>query len=165
MSGVGGPVASGVLVDRGVVLLGPGTADHRVWSPAGYEIRYGKDLGEILERADAMIAAGQGEALLEDTDFLYCPRADVSAASFVAYYRTDPMRLLPNLIDRARKPTLFVAASEDNRMPDLSELITPHVDGRLTRMVVVEGAGHFFLDLFSDDAVGHIVAFFEEIGL
>lgn len=149
---------------RGVVLLGPGTADHRMWSPSGYQIRYGKDLKEILERAEMLVASGEGDALMENVDFLFCPRARVSAASFVSYYRLDPERLLPNLMKAAKKPTLFIAAGEDNRMPDLNRLVKPFVDGKRTRLVVIPGAGHFFLDLNSDDAVDEAVRFFQEIG-
>jgi pimeloyl-ACP methyl ester carboxylesterase len=147
-----------------VVLLGPGTADHRMWSPAGYKIRYGKELKGVIEHAEMLVASGAGETLMQDVDFIFCPKATVSAASFASYYRVDPERLLPNLLRAAKKPTLFIAASEDNRLPDLNRLVTPYIDGDRTRMVVIEGAGHFFLDLHSDDAVDEMVEFFAEVG-
>ena len=148
---------------KGVVLLGPGTADHRMWSPGGYKIRYGKELTNILEHAELLVAAGKGDTLMENVDFLYCPRATVSAASFVSYYRVPPERLLPNLMKAAKKPTLFIAAGEDNRLPDLNRLVKPFVDGDRTRLVIIEGAGHFFLDLHSDDAVERTIEFFRDI--
>lgn len=147
----------------GVVLLGPGTADHRMWSPSGYKIRYGKKLKDILESADLLVAAGKGDTLMENIDFLFCPQATVSANAFVSYYRVDPERLLPNLMKAAKKPTLFIAATEDNRLPDLNRLVKPFVDGKRTRLVIVQGAGHFFLDLNSDEAVDLATEFFEEI--
>ncbi|TNF97555.1 MAG: alpha/beta hydrolase [Gammaproteobacteria bacterium] len=150
---------------RGVVLLGPGTADHRMWSPGGYKIRYGKELNDILEHAELLVASGKGETIMENVDFIFCPQANVSAASFVSYYRVSPERLLPNLMKSSKKPTLFIAASEDNRLPDLNRLVKPFVDGELNRLVVIEGAGHFFLDLHSDDAVEQAVKFFQEIKL
>lgn len=148
---------------RGVVLLAPGTADHRVWSPKGYKVRYGKDLDGLLQRADLMVASGKGAAMMEMVDFLFCPQTTASAASFVSYYRVDPERLLPNLMKEAKKPTLVIAASEDNRMPDLNRLVKPYVDGERNRLVVIEGAGHFFLDLVADDAIEQAVEFFQEI--
>ena len=150
-------------VIKGVILLGPGTADHRMWSPAGYKIRYGKELNEVLERAELLVASGKGASLMKDIDFLYCPKATVSAATFVSYYRVAPERLLPNLMKAAKKPTLFIAAGEDNRMPDLNRLVKPFVDGKMTRLVIIEGAGHFFLDLHSDDAVDQMLKFFLDI--
>jgi len=150
-------------VIRGVVLLGPGTADHRGWSPAGYKVRYGKDLNNLLERAELLVASGKGDTMMENVDFLFCPKANVSAASFASYYRVATERLLPNLLKAAKKPTLFIAAGEDNRMPDLNRLVKPFVDGERTRLVVVEDAGHFFLDLFADDAVDQAVEFLQEI--
>lgn len=149
---------------HGIVLLGPGTADHRMWSPSGYKIRYGKDVKDILERAELLIISDKGDQLMENIDFIFCPQATVSANSFVSYYRISPERLLPNLMKETRKPTLFIAASEDNRLPDLNRLVRPFVDGKQTRLVVIEGAGHFFLDLHSDDAVDSMVKFFREIG-
>ncbi len=148
---------------RGIILLGGGTADHRAWSPGGYKIQYGKELNDPLERAELLAASGKGSTLMENVDFLFCPKTSVSAASFVSYYRVDPERLLPNLMKGAKKPMLFVAAGEDNRMSDLNRLVKPFVDGKKTQLVVIEGAGHFFLDLFADDAVEQIVAFFQEI--
>lgn len=149
---------------HGIVLLGPGTADHRMWSPSGYKIRYGKDVKDILERAELLIISGKGDQLMENVDFIFCPQATVSAASFVSYYRISPERLLPNLMKDTRKPTLFIAASEDNRLPDLNRLVRPFVDDKRTRLVVIDGAGHFFLDLHSDDAVNAAIKFFKEIG-
>ena len=87
-----------------------------------------------------------------------------SAAAFVSYYRVDPERLLPNLLRAAKKPTLFIAASEDNRLPDLNRLVRPYIDGERTQLVVIGGAGHFFLDLHSDDAVDQMVEFMGKIG-
>lgn len=147
----------------GVVLLGPGTADHRMWSSGGYKIRYGKDLNDILQHSEILVAAGKGDLLMEKVDFLFCPQATVSAETFVSYYRVDPERLLPNLMKSVIKPTLFIAASEDNRMADLDRLVKPFIDNKRTRLVVIEGAGHFFQNLYSDYAVEKTVDFFKEI--
>jgi pimeloyl-ACP methyl ester carboxylesterase len=149
---------------QGVVLIGPGTADHRMWSAAGYKIRYGKELKGVLEKAEMLVVSGTGDTLMEGVDFIFCPKASVSAASFASYYRVDPERLLPNLLRAVKKPTLFIAASEDNRLPDLNRLVRPYIDGMHTRLVVIEGAGHFFLDLHSDDAVDEVTTFFDAIG-
>ena len=148
---------------RGIVLLGPGTADHRMWSPSGYKIRYGKDVKDILERAELLVISGKGDQLMENIDFIFCPKAMVSAASFVSYYRISPERLLPNLMKETKKPTLFIAASVDNRLPDLNRLVRPFIDGKRNRLVFIEGAGHFFLDLYSDEAVDEAVKFFKKI--
>jgi pimeloyl-ACP methyl ester carboxylesterase len=148
---------------KGIILFGPGTADHRMWSPNGYRIRYGVDVNEVLERAELLVATGRGDELMENVDFIFCPKATVSAASFVSYYRIAPERFLPNLMKATRKPTLFIAAGEDNRMPDLNRLVMPFVDGERTRLVIIDGAGHFFLDLHTDDAVQEMARFFEDI--
>ncbi|KHF25781.1 alpha/beta hydrolase family protein [Solemya velum gill symbiont] len=148
---------------KGIVLLEPGTADHRMCSPAGYKIRYGKELNGILEQTDLLLAPGKGDVLKGNTNFIFCPQATANAASFVSNYRVSPERLLPNLMKGTKKPILFIAASEDNRMPDLNRLVKTFVDGDRTRLVVIVGTGHFFLDLHSDDDIEETIQFFHEI--
>ena len=143
------------------ILFAPGTSDHFARSPEGYSARYRKDIKPILEKAKSLISAGKGNTLLEDTDFLFCPRTSVSAHSLVSYYgderRTE--RLLPKLMQSLSRPTLLVAASEDNIAPDLTRLVKPFIDDNRLSLKVIEGCGHFFRDLCADDAVDAAVEF------
>ncbi len=157
-------VASGDPIIRKVVLFAPGTGDDFARSPEGYSARYRTDLNIILKRVRTLIDAGKGDAFMDDTDILFCPRTKVSANSFFSFYgpTSQQSHIIPWLMKNLPKPTLLVAASEDNIAPDLARMVEPFVDGKRLRLVVIEGCGHFFRDLCADDAVEAAVEFLRE---
>ncbi len=141
---------------RAVVLLAPST-----WDPGGaaerYRARHGKALADVLARARGMVGSGQGSAVMENTGFLYCPGASrVTADSFLSYYGGAPDRYTPALLPRIAKPTLVIAGTEDRVVPDVIDAVRPMADGRKLRLVAVDGAGHFFRDLFAEDVADAI---------
>ena len=85
----------------------------------------------------------------------------MSAHSFKSYYGDEfrRERRLPKLMQSLRRPTLLVAASEDNIAPDLTRLVKPFVDGNRLSLKIIEGCGHFFRDLCADDAIDTAVQF------
>ena len=150
------------LVKR-AVLVAPGT-----WSPErpakGYKWRYQKDLAPLLKKAKDMVAAGKGDALMKGVDFIYCPNTSVSTATFVDYYGGNPDRDTPSVLDRVTKtPVLLVTGSEDRINPHMAKKMEGRA-GPNVRMVVIEDAGHFFLDLFNEDLADAIAAFVAENG-
>ncbi len=151
-------------VFRKVLLFAPGTADDFARSPEEYKARYRTDLNVILERARALVAAGKGDAFMNDTDIMFCARTKVSAKSFLSFYEPSNLHshIIPWLMKNLPKPTLVVAASEDNIAPDMARMVEPFVDGKRLRFVMIEGCGHFFRDLCADDAVEAAVAFLKE---
>ncbi len=147
-----------------VLLIAPGTGDDFARSPEGYRARYRTDLNVILKRARALMNTGKGDTFMEKTDIMFCARTTVSAKSFLSFYGPTKLQshIIPWLMDRMPKPTLVVAASEDNIAPDLARMVEPFVDGKRLRLVVLEGCGHFFRDLCADDAVEAAVEFLKE---
>jgi pimeloyl-ACP methyl ester carboxylesterase len=141
-----------------VVLYAPATWD-AAKEAQGYEKRYKKPLKPVLDKAEALVKAGKGATLLEHTDFLYCPDTKVSAGSFASYYRNDTRRDTPTLLPKIKKPVLVVVAGNDEAVTDLPQKVPPHVDGKRVQMKVVDGADHFFRDLYADDAVDATEAF------
>ncbi len=141
-----------------VILLAPMT-----WSEGRargtYMRRHGRPLDEVLARAKALVAAGKGDQLMHDTGFLFCPGATVTAETFVSYYGPDPRRDTPALLPRIPAPVLIVAAGQDAVVPDLVPRVRPLADGRRIRLVVVEDADHFFLDLFAEDVADAVSEF------
>ena len=131
------------------VLVAPGT-----WQPGkdarGYKKNYKTELGPLLARAEALVKAGRGDTLMEDVDFVYCPKTKVQAASFVDYYRPNPDRDTPSVVDRAKVPVLVVAASNDRVNSKIAAKMKSHT-GPNVRLVVIEEAGHFFRDLVADE--------------
>ncbi|MHA1151501.1 MAG: alpha/beta hydrolase [Alphaproteobacteria bacterium] len=141
-----------------VVLIAPAIsapdADAR-----SYKERYGKDLAPLVAKARALVAAGQGGAIMARTDFLYCPAATVSAASFVSYYGDDPRKNTTLNLPAIEKPVLVVAGTADRIVTGLGPLVQPLADGEKLTYVEIEDAGHFFLDFFGEDLADAIAAF------
>ncbi len=145
----------GVKEIAGIVLLAPAT-----WSKSRaamrYKERFGQSLDELIERARKTAP----ESRLKDIPFLACPATTVTARSFLGYYEDEPRRDTPSLLSALEMPVLVVAASEDTIVPDLADRLrnnpAPHVS-----LSIVDGADHFFLDLFTEDVAAAVHAFIE----
>ncbi|MCK4939035.1 MAG: alpha/beta hydrolase [Rhodospirillaceae bacterium] len=133
-----------------VVLVAPGT-----WSQnkaaSGFKRAHKAELKGVLSRAEELLAAGKGGEMMKGVGLLYCPGADVTAESFVSYYNNDMRRDTPTVIPNITKPTLLIIASEDTINPKMHEAAKPFVGSGKIEMVVIDGAGHFFRDLYGDD--------------
>lgn len=141
-----------------VVLIAPAIATPEA-DAGSYQNRYGKDLAPLLAKARALVAAGQGGVLMARTDFLYCPQATVSAASFVSYYGGDARKNTPRNLTAIDKPLLVVAGSEDRIVTGLRPLVQPLADGKKLTYVEIEDASHFFLDFYGEDLADAMAAF------
>jgi len=143
-----------------VVLIAPST-----WSEQraaeGFEKTHKQPLGPVLTRAQALVDAGKGDQFMKGVGVLYCPGADVTAASFVSYYQPDARRNTPTLLPLIDKPVLVIGGTEDTVVPDLIEQVEPLVDGEKIQLVVIDGADHFFLDFYVEDAADAIAEFIE----
>lgn len=133
------------------VLLAPATFD-----PDRAKAAYAAAGGRLEE---TLARAGAGERL-EGVPFLHCARASVEPGSFLSYYAPDPRLDTPSLLPRLRKPVLVVVAGDDTVVPDLAERL-PGAPGVET--VTIEGADHFFLDLYAEDAADAIAGFLEAL--
>lgn len=133
-----------------LVLIAPQT-----WTETGtaddYQQRYGKPLAPLLERAGQMRDAGKADALLEGVDFLYCPATQASAAAILSYYGPDPAMDTPGLLPNIKVPVLVVAGSQDQVVQGLTAKVQPLVDGQQVQLLELDGADHFFRDLYAED--------------
>jgi pimeloyl-ACP methyl ester carboxylesterase len=146
-----------------LLMITPATSDHSMNTPAGYRSRYHKDVNIILAKAQKMVDAGRGNEIMLDTDFLFCPAAPVTAATFVSYYGGySSVRLLPTQLQRINIPTIFIAAGADNISTDMSAIVKPYVDGKRIQLVTIDGASHFLRDLYLEDAVDAMVSFLQK---
>ena len=142
-----------------LVLMAPATVGYRFWK-AYYRDRYEKNLDRPLDQARKLIEAGEGRQLMENTDFLYCPAASVEAKTFYGYFRRDSnFDKVPEYLSRIQIPALVIAASLDERQPKVIEHVAPVADNENIKMVVIDGAGHFFRDLNLDEAIETAVEF------
>lgn len=145
-------------VVKGVVLVAPAT-----WTESyainDYRKRFDTELGPVLKRAGELVAAGKGTEWLEDTGFIYCPGAKVQAQAFVSYHAPEPRLDAPGLLDKIEVPVLVFAGTLDDVVPDVAEKVAPRADGERIRLVVIDGADHFFRDLNADELVEYAKVF------
>jgi pimeloyl-ACP methyl ester carboxylesterase len=146
-----------VLVSK-IVLLAPATWD-QARAAKGFRKTHGKALADVLAKAQALVDQGQGETMMENVGLLYCRGASVTAASFLSYYQPDERRHTPALLARLKRPVLIIAGSEDKVVRGLGELVPPHLNEETQRFEIIDGASHFFRDLYTEDVVDLIVEF------
>ncbi len=141
-----------------VVLVAPQT-----WSEdravAGYEKRYGKPLAPILEKAKGMLATQQGDTLLKNVDFIYCEDTSATANAVVSYYAPDSRMDSVYLLKKIRKPVLLFVGSEDKVIKGLQEKSAQLKADSGVSVVVIDGADHYFRDLYAEDLVDQLVEF------
>ncbi len=129
-----------------VVLMAPAfaTADEQA---AAYQRTFGHSLAEPLAEA-------KKQPLQRFTvDFLQCKDAPVLGATFLDAYQ----ELLPQLAAETNHATLVVVAGKDEIVPDLAKKLPSQV-----QKVVIDGSGHFFPDLYGEDAADAIARFLKK---
>ena len=147
---------------KATVLLAPDTQATN--DAVSYQRRHHTPLAPVLQKAQALVQAGHGQTVLEHTGILYCADTSVTADTIVSYYGPDPRLDTPYLIPGIKKPLLIVIASNDEVVVGFRDKFAQLVDGQRVQMKVVEGAGHFFRDLYADDAVDATRVFLKGIG-
>jgi pimeloyl-ACP methyl ester carboxylesterase len=145
------------IIDR-VVLIAPATWDAGD-AARDYLKRYRTELKPVYGRALKLVEAGKGDTLMQNVGFIYCPGATVSAEAFVDYYRDDRRRDTPYLLKHIPKPVLVLAGSEDNVVSGLIPAVETQSDGKRVQLTVIDGADHFFRDLYAEDAADRIADF------
>ncbi len=134
----------------GAVLVAPA-----VWWPGkladDYQRSHEKPLAPILARASELVEAGRGDEILENTDFVYCADARVTAATFIDWYSGSKAMDAPGSVAASQLPVLVVAGSDDTVVAELPERMQGVADGERVRFEVIDGAEHFFRDLYAED--------------
>lgn len=136
---------------QGLVLLAPalwhGEAIH-----ARYDARGGATLDQVLAEARTSDAATIGPYPLLNCDQVLAP-----PATFLSYYAADVPKHTPDLLSHVDIPVQVFIGSNDA----LSRWSAPEqaAVGRMAhvRFVEIDGAGHFFRDLYLDDVVDEML--------
>lgn len=124
------------------------------YSHENYEKRYKKPLKPLLEKAQKLVSDGKGKSMLKDIDFVYCEKTQATAESFVSYYYFPEEKMdTTNLLGSINYPVTVFAGSADTTVKDLIPKAESKVDGEKSKLVVIDGADHFFRDLYSEEIV------------
>jgi len=128
---------------RRVVLLAPAFATS-VEQAEIYKRAFGHDLAAEIEEAR------KAPLQQRTVDFLTCKQAPVLNATFLDGYSEMP----PRLAAKTGHPTLVVVAGKDEVVPDLAKRLPSDV-----KPVVIDGADHFFHDLYGEEAADVVAKF------
>ncbi|MDH3561020.1 MAG: alpha/beta fold hydrolase [Gammaproteobacteria bacterium] len=143
---------------KAAVLVAPQTWDEASEARA-YETRYDKPLGPLLEKAQALVKAGKADTVLEHTDFIYCADTKVTAGSFAAYYTPDARFDTPSLLPGIGMPVLVFSGTEDKAVTGLADKLSQLENADQVEHVAIDGADHYFRDLYAEDVVDAMVDF------
>ena len=135
---------------RAVVLVAPATWDEGRTADS-YNRRFNQPLEPLLSRARSLVEAGKGDELLGPIGFMYCEDTSASARAIVSYYGEDPDMDTPRLLSRIAVPVLVIAGGADDTIVGLVEKTEPQVDGDRIALSVIDGADHFFRDLYAEE--------------
>lgn len=128
-----------------------------------YQEAFAAPLQPLLAKALKAVEAGEGDTLMQVPGFLHCKPAKVTAAAFHDYYAPDPQHDVLHLLGEVAIPVHVVLAGDDKVMPSLktafehakaAKSLPANVEG-----TTVDGADHFFRDLFGDDLADQVAAF------
>lgn len=140
-----------------VVAVAPATNDPDKASKE-YAERYQKPLADIMAEAQKLIDAGKGDTVMELPGFVYCEKAKATANAVVGYYKDDERRNTPSLLPKIKKPMLIVMGSADEVVADLPAKLEGIKQDNL-KLETVDGADHFFLDLYADELADKVATF------
>ncbi len=143
-----------------VILVAP-----QVWSAdraaGNYNKRYGKSLEAVLGEANALVKSGKGRQIMKHTDFLYCKDTSVTAEAFAGYYQPDERLDTPFLVEKIKQPVLLFIGSEDKVVEGLQKKLQKLSRTDHLSIEIMDGADHFFRDLYAEDLVERAVEFIQ----
>ncbi|MGB0845578.1 MAG: alpha/beta hydrolase [Thiolinea sp.] len=142
-----------------LVLVAPATWNSD-GAAASYEKRYGKPLSELMQKAQKLIDTDKSGEIMEVPGFVYCQDAKASAEAFLSYGRDDERKNTPTVLKKITKPVLVVIGSADEVVANLPQQLEGLNQDNL-RVETVDGADHFFLDLYADEMVELITDFLD----
>lgn len=145
-------VVGGVLIASG---LGPNERDI-----AKYKDDTGLDLPELL----AQFSKLPQDQYVDVPKFIYCDNPKVTAGAFIAEYEENPAHSAPLNVQKVTEiPVLVIGGSEDTVVPDIESDFESLADQENVTVEVIDGADHFFRDLYADDVATMVADLIESI--
>ena len=132
-----------------IILVAPATWDAKQ-TASDYQERYKQPLAPLMAEAEKSSQAGKAHNLMTLPGFVYCENAKASAEAVLSYYRDDARKNTPSLLGKMTKPVLVVVGSEDKVVADLARQLAD-IKQETLKVTTIEGADHFFLDLYADE--------------
>ena len=88
----------------------------------------------------------------------------MTAGAFISEYADNPTHSAPYNVRKIKDiPILVIGGSEDTIVPNIEADFEALTDQSNLSVEIIEGADHFFRDLYADDAATMIVDLIESI--
>jgi pimeloyl-ACP methyl ester carboxylesterase len=143
---------------KAAVLIAPGSWTEQ-YLAEDYQKRFGTALSPVLDNARKQIKAGKGKEKIAKGNVLYCKDTQTTAETLVSYHGFDPRLATFDLLKKMPVPVLVIAGSVDETTPGVAEKVRPQADGTKVQLVSIDGADHFFRDLYAEEAADAIQTF------
>ncbi len=143
-----------------LILIAPMTFDSEHLA-ASYADSHSESLSELIAEARGKDLTTDPDALMRVPGFLHCSDSQVSPQSFLSYYLPEYEADTPTILEQLKMPVLVITGTQDSVTPGLLERV-PERDG--VEMVSIDGADHFFRDLYADEGVEAIAEFMDKTG-
>lgn len=128
---------------------------------AAYKKRFGMSVDGVLTQARELVGNGKGDQMMDKVGLLYCEPGKTSAASFVSYYSDDPGFYTPRLFKKINRPLLVIEGTADDVVTGLGDAFAAAETRDDQELVSVEGADHFFRDLYAYDVAEAVTDFLD----
>ena len=126
-------------------------------SAKGYQEATGQSLDTLLEKAQGMAA----DAQMNVPRFVYCDDATVTAQAFIGYHSPNKDFDTLTLLTQVKVPVQVFIGSEDKVVEGLGEKLEAIQPGGELASVTIDGADHFFRDLYADDVIAEFAEFLD----
>jgi len=125
---------------------------------------YKKDTGLDVTELLAQFSKLPQDEYVDVPKFIYCDKPRVTAGAFVSEYMDNPSHNAPYNVQQIKDiPILVIGGSEDTVVPNIEADFAGLADQSNVTVEVIEGADHFFRDLYADDAATMMVDLIESI--
>ena len=125
---------------------------------------YKKDTGLDLRALLDQFSKLPPDQFVDVPKFIYCDKPRVTAGAFISEYKDDPTHsAATNVAKISDIPVLVIGGSEDKVVPNIESDFESLSDQQNLMVEVIDGADHFFRDLYADDAATLIVELIESL--
>ncbi len=120
---------------------------------AAYKEKFGVDLNALLVQA-----AQNGNSLFSPPGILYCENTPVSPQAFISYYSVAPEKNTPRLLASGAISAFVYLGSTDPLSERFAKQQVLFEEEENISVVTIEGAGHFFRDLYTDELIDDLLS-------
>ncbi len=146
------------------VLLAPMSYDPEI-AAKKYAKRFGMKLDVALQAAHTLLKGGRGDEPVNWRGLIYCRDATGTARAFLSYHAPRKEFDTPTLLPKLPVPVLVIVPENEEIYPDLPakmKEVTRTAGREKIRVMVIEGADHFFTEFASEDVADAVVEFLKE---